>query len=308
VIAVAALVLVTGIAAGVATLLADRSLQPPALVFRALSATAHGRVAWLSVGDMGAPPRVTQAACARVQFARDAGICLVEEPRGREVAHVAYVLDRRFARHHRVELAGIPVRCRLSRDGRWAGITTYAEEELPEGERLAMTSVLLDIQGGRILANLRDFTLDKGPFDRIRAPVDFASITFLDHSDRFYVTVTSGGTRYLAEGSVGGRNIRVLREGLANEALSADGRRLIAKHLAGDSGFWQVTVIDLESWHQTTLQHARSVDDQVDWFDADRVMYHDVTDGGTGIWTLPADGSGGPQLLVPDAYSPSTVR
>jgi hypothetical protein len=38
------------------------------------------------------------------------------------------------------------------------------------------------------------------------------------------------------------------------------------------------------------------------------VVYHDVTDAGTGIWMLSTDGTTGPRLLVPDAFSPAVQR
>ncbi len=54
----------------------------------------------------------------------------------------------------------------------------------------------------------------------------------------------------------------------------------------------------------TLADHAvaeeRSIDDQVEWLDDDTLVYSD----GRNVYTVPADGSGSPELLVRDATSP----
>ena len=71
----------------------------------------------------------------------------------------------------------------------------------------------------------------------------------------------------------------------------------------------ELVVLDLESRSEVRLnQGARSVDDQVEWLDDSHVVYHDVTEDGTGIWTLPTDGTTGPSLLLADAFSPAVQR
>ena len=88
-------------------------------------------------------------------------------------------------------------------------------------------------------------------------------------------------------GSVTGRRLEVIGSGLANEAVSPDGKQLLVKKQTGDRGFWQLVVLDLDSRREITLnQGSRSVDDQVEWLDAGHVVYHDVTEDGTGIWML----------------------
>jgi hypothetical protein len=302
--------LAAGVAVAIGTIAADPTPRAPFVVFRTLAPRdAHGYVAWLPLASPDARRRITGLVCARVQFTASAGVCLTEEARGREVAHIAYVLDRRFVPRHRFVLSGIPVRCRLSPDGRWAAITVYAEEESPAGERLATESVLIDVPTGRRVADLREFALDHAGFAGISDPIDISSVTFDRDSDRFFATLTSSGRRYLVAGSVGSRTLRIVRAGIVNEALSADGRRLIGKQLHDQRGFWQLTVIDLDTWEERALnQGPRSVDDQVDWLDDAHVLYHDVTEDGTAIWKLPADGSGGPQPFIRDAFSASVVR
>jgi hypothetical protein len=243
-----------------------------------------------------------------VFYAGGAGFCLVEEASGRTVTHAAHTFDRQFVTRHRIALRGIPVRVRVSPDGRLGAITTYGEEESPEGERLATETVVIEMASGRVLGDLREFAVDTAGH-AIKGPVDIASVTFEADSDRFYATLSAGSTRYLVRGSVGARRLAVVRPGIANEALSPDGTKLIAKQLADARGVWRISVVDLRTWSERMLnQGDRSVDDQVDWFDDRHVMYHDVTERGTGIWKLPIDGIGWPELLLPDAFSPSVQR
>jgi hypothetical protein len=309
VIGAAAIVLAAAVSLALLSIADRERPEPPFLLFRTLAPpSAHGRVAWRPLDAAHAARHLTPLRCARIHYRGGAGVCLVEEPRGRDTTHAAYVLDRRFSPRARIALAGIPVRGRVSPDGRVAAVTVYAEEESPAGERLAAETLLIDLVSGRPLGDLREFALDSAGFAALRPPFDLSSVAFHADSDRFFATLTSDGERYLVLGSIRDRRLRAIRRGIANEALSPDGRRLIAKRPRGDRGEWQVIVIDLDAGTEQALPHPRSIDDQVDWLDAAHVVYHDVTETGTGIWALPADGTSGPRLLIADAFSPSVAH
>lgn len=70
--------------------------------------------------------------------------------------------------------------------------------------------------------------------------------------------------------------------------------------------------MDLESLKRHTVAETRNVDDQVQWLDDDHLLY--ALPGAadrvamTDEWTVPADGSGEPQMIVPSAYSAAIVR
>ena len=101
----------------------------------------------------------------------------------------------------------------------------------------------------------------------------------------------------------------MLRRGVANEALSPDGRSLAVKKLAADRGRWQLAVIDLATWRERDLpQGPTSVDDQVEWLDDHHVIYHGVDGGSTSLWILPADGGSEPTVLLKHAYSGAVER
>jgi hypothetical protein len=287
---------------------ARKPIATPFVMFRTLAPRpAFGRIAMASPATP-LERRLTPLSCARVHYAGGTGICLVEEVEGKAVRQVLYLFDARFALGTRLVLNGIPIRARVSPDGRLAAVTTYGEEESPAGERLASESMLIDAASGRVLGDLRSFAVAGAADHPIAAPIDISSVAFAD-SDRFYATLSTADHRYLVSGSVVGRRLEVIGSGLANEAVSPDGRRLLVKRLTGTAGFWQLAVLDLDSGGDIALnQGPRSVDDQVEWLDDSHVVYHDVTEDGTGIWMLPTDGTTAPRLLIPDAFSPAVQR
>jgi hypothetical protein len=63
-------------------------------------------------------------------------------------------------------------------------------------------------------------------------------------------------------------------------------------------------VLDLETKREVALAETRSVDDQVEWLDDDRILYGLIQD----VWVVRADGSGVPRIYIPNALSPAVVR
>ncbi len=289
---------------------ARETIAPPFLMFRTLAPRlAHGRVAMIPLQSPHASRHVAPLTCSRLHYAGGGGLCLVEEAHGTMVKQVLYLFDRRFAIRNRLELRGVPIRARVSSDGRLAAVTVYGEEESPAGERLASESMLIDMRSGNTLADLREFAVTNESGPPIEGPVDIASVAFQSDSDRFFATISTATTRYLVSGSVVARRLTVVGLGFANEALSPDDGRLVVKRLVGDRGYWRLGVLDLATMNERALdQGPRSVDDQVEWLDNERVIYHDVTAEGTGIWVLASDGRSGPRLLLADAFSPAVVR
>lgn len=286
-------------------------IAAPFVMFRSLTPDDfHGRVAMVSAAGSDVNRHVTALSCARVNYAGGTGVCMVEEPAGRDVKHVAFLFDSTFTRGKRIELAGIPIRGRVSPDGRSVAITIYGEVRLPSGdERLATESFVVDATTGRIVADLREFALDQGSDAPLAGPLDFASIAFDRGGDRFFATLTTAAERYLVTGSLAARRLTIVRSGVANEALSPDGKRLIVKKRGGGGGSWQLFVLDLDTLTEQALnQGPDSVDDQVEWLDNAHVVYHDATEGGTGIWSLSIDGVTTPRLLIAGAYSPSVQQ
>ena len=290
---------------------ASHVIGTPSVMFRTLAPKEmHGRVSMVPAGKPGSTRHVSSLSCARVHYAGGTGLCLIEEASGATVVHAAYLFDRTFTRGQRIDLTGIPTRARVSPSGRMAAITVYAEEHAPNGEeRLATSSIIIDVTSGTVLANLRDFTIDGSGQPPLDGPLDFAGVSFARDGDRFFATMSTAAEHYVVEGSIAARRVTVVASGMVSEALSSDGNHLIVKKQIGDRGRWQLAVFDLGTNTERALnQGPRSVDDQVEWLDARHVMYHDATEQGTGVWALKTDGIAGPQLLIPDAYSPSAQQ
>ena len=296
------------VASSAAAIAADRVPAAPFVMFRALAPReAHGRVAFVAAATPGGPRHVSPLVCARVHYAGGTGLCLAEEAADGTVRYVADFFDRTFTRRTRLSLAGIPTRGRVSPDGRLAAITVYAEEEGAGGERLASRTTLVDTTSGRVLADLHDFTLDLPAGAAPASPRDFASVAFDRDGDRFFATMMGGGAEYLVTGSIRRRRLEIVATGLASEALSPDGTRLIVKRKSGARGEWQLAVFTLAGNVTRVLDQAPlGIDDQVEWLDDHQVIYHEAAGQSTGAWVLDADGGSAPRLLIADAYSPSS--
>ena len=63
-------------------------------------------------------------------------------------------------------------------------------------------------------------------------------------------------------------------------------------------------MLDLATMRETPLAETRSVDDQAEWLDDDRVLYG--IDGE--VWVVSADGTGKPSRYMAEADSPAVVR
>ena len=166
-------------------------------------------------------------------------------------------------------------------------------------------TTLIDLASGRRIANLEDFVVTRAGRQVTAVDVNFWGITFAEDSDHFYATMATGGKTYLIEGSVSGRSARVLHENVECPSVSPDGTRIAYKRRTGSASTpWRLTVLDLDTTRETPLAETRSVDDQVEWLDDARVLYG----VGGGVYAVPADGSGAPELYVADADSPAVVR
>ena len=94
--------------------------------------------------------------------------------------------------------------------------------------------------------------------------------------------------------------MKVLRDGVECPSLSPDGKQIAYKSRIGDASRWHLRVLDVATLEDHAVAETRSIDDQAEWLDDDTLAYSD----GTNVYTVPADGSGEPGLLVRDATSP----
>lgn len=275
----------------------------PAILFRSVARDGtYGQVGAARLAD----PRsgvLTGLVCDRVHFAAQRGLCIGPSALGTAATARLFGPDLRPRRE--ISLGGLPSRARVSPDGRYAAATTFVSgHSYADQGTFSTATVLIDLVRGRVLANLEEFAITRDG-KRIRSEdVNFWGVTFAGGGDRFYATLATGGQTYLIEARVSSRRGRVLRANVECPSLSPDGTRIAFKKRVGGPGEWRLHVLDLATMAETPLGEERSVDDQAEWLDGERIAY-----GREGhIWVVQADGSGKPRLLLPDSSSPVAVR
>src|SRR5262249_18021717 len=163
---------------------------------------------------------------------------------------------------------------------------------------------LIGRTSGAQVADLEGFTLIVDGHRSTAVDRNFWGVTFAD-DDTFYATAATGGHTWLVRGSISQRRLVSIRPDVECPSLSPDGTRSACK-LQGDlpAGGWRLAVYDLRTGRQTLLAEARSVDDQVEWLDNDRVLYGVPRTGAASatqdVWVVPADGTGPAHVFVHD--------
>jgi hypothetical protein len=145
---------------------------------------------------------------------------------------------------------------------------------------------------------------------------NFWGVTFADGGDRFYATLASGGRTYLIERNVNSGEARVLKENVERPSLSPDGSRLVFKKRFSQGlrkVEWQPYVLDLATMAERSLAETRTVDDQVEWFDASHVIYSLKDEGPPAtirpdLWAVSVDTDAAPQRLWTSAMSPAVIQ
>ncbi|HEX4464988.1 MAG TPA: hypothetical protein VH042_10150 [Solirubrobacterales bacterium] len=251
----------------------------------------HGKVKQLP-GDLS---------CERVYFAAGRGICMGVAPSG--VDYTAQVFNSKMETLNTITLSGLPSRARVSEDGRYGAMTVFVtgDSYLESSTAFSTRTYVVDMASGKAIDQLEQFSVSKDgkPFDAV--DFNFWGITFdPNDSDRFYATLGTGDHHYLVEGSIKGREMKVLRDGVECPSLSPDGKQIAYKSRIGHSNRWHLRVLDVATLKDHPVAETRSIDDQAEWLDDRTLAYSD----GTNVYTVPADGSGEPGLLVRDASSP----
>uniref|UniRef100_UPI001040EBDE TolB family protein n=1 Tax=Actinomadura roseirufa TaxID=2094049 RepID=UPI001040EBDE len=296
---------------------AVRPDRPGQLLFRQAGAgPASGRLAAVALsrppGAAAVPApsarTISGLSCVRVHAAGGTGVCLTVERAARAQTY-AIVLDGQGRRSHLFPIEGVPSRAQVSADGRMISWTTFVEGHDYQSKNLSTRTGVFDRRTGRLWLDLERFRLFRDGRRVWAADVNYWGVTFTRDDDRFYATVRTKDVTYLVEGRVGDRTMRTLRTNVECPSLSPDGTRLAFKKATGDpSRPWRLHVLDLRTMRETPLAEPASVDDQAVWIDDRTVGYGRLRAGGTDVWTVPADGSGAPRLLLPDAFSPAAIH
>jgi hypothetical protein len=285
----------------------------PHLVFRNTAlGSGYGRAAVVPLSAPAGPRAITPASCDRVYATYRRTLCLAAK-RGLTVTYRAQVLGPEWSPVRDLPLTGLPSRARLSPDGTLAATTTFVYGDSYANPGQFSTRSVVTRADGSLAADLEQFELVVDGRPVTAADRNVWGITFAD-DDRFYATASSGGRTWLVRGELRARRMTALREDVECPSLSRDGTRIgFKKHGNLPPGKWRLAVYDLATGKETLLAETRSVDDQVEWLDDATILYGLPRTGASGaatsdIWTVPADGTGAAEVLVPDAWSPAVVR
>ncbi|HEY5820700.1 MAG TPA: hypothetical protein VIT20_01900 [Propionibacteriaceae bacterium] len=295
-----------------ATLNPSTVLAEPRIVFRnVVLGPDYSKLAMVSIADPGGPRAVTPVSCERVYATAGSGVCVSAE-QGVAPTYAVSLLDAALRPTTTDELVGLPSRARMSADGSLVSTTTFVS-----GHSYAQTTFSTQTvvrRNGRALSDLETWTTTL-PNGTTLNQIDrnYWGVTFAGDDDTFFATAASGGTTWLVRGSLRQRTMTALRTDAECPSLSPDGTRIAyKKRLDQRAGTWRLAVLDLATNHETLLAETRSVDDQVEWFDGSRMLYALPRSGSeattSDVWSVAADGSGAPAVLIEHASSPAVVR
>jgi Tol biopolymer transport system component len=215
-----------------------------------------------------------------------------------------------------MDLPGLPIRARVSPDGKLAASTVFVTGENYASENFTTRTTLYDLATRQAIADLETFTVERDgkPFSNI--DFNYWGVTFRRDSNRFLATLGTGGKRFLVEGDVARRRFQVIANDVECPSLSPDERHVVFKRKREQTFGWQLWAMNLEtreSWPITDDQ--QDIDDQVEWLDDGRVIYGMVLGPGSpeenlGIWMSRIDRAAGKnrEFFIRSGWSPAAGR
>ena len=208
--------------------------------------------------------------------------------------------------------AQLPSRVPMSGDWSLDATTTFVGgHSYAQG---SFSSRDIDSSNGMNLGNIESWRakIDGRPSRSVDR--NFWGVTFAEDDDTFYVTAASGASTWLMRGSIREKSMVSLRTDAECPSLSPGQSRIAHKKRVDCKapGAWRLAVLDLRTGHASLLAEARSVDDQAEWLDNNRLLYglpRPRSEATTSdVWVVPADGTGAPTVFIPEASSPAVVR
>ncbi|WP_410654299.1 hypothetical protein [Amycolatopsis sp. lyj-112] len=264
-----------------------------------------GHLATVPADQPGEPRKVAGLSCDRFAASAGTALCLAAQPGVLPPMTDVIVLDKDLREIRRLELPGTPSRGRVSPDGELVYWTMFVSGDSYAATGFSTRAGILDLSSGQLLKSIEEMTVLLDGKRYYSSDVNYWGITFAPDGERFYATMGTKGKTYLIEADYRKFTAKVLRENVECPSLSPDGKRIaFKKRVSGDlAAPWRLAVLDLASGKETLLAETRSVDDQAAWLD-DRTVAYGLE---SGIWAVPADGSGSARELVQGGSSPAGV-
>jgi hypothetical protein len=292
------------------------TLPRPPVAFRYTGpGDAYGRLVTADLGSGAGDETVTALRCDRLDLAAGHGICLTAR-RGVFTTYEAILFDASFQTRHTLPLSGVPSRTQVSPDGRLGAMTVFESGHSYASGQFSTRTSIVDLDSGEVVVpDLERFTVVYDGKEIQGADFNFWGVTFTRDGTRFYATLATEGRQYLIEGDVRERRARVLRADVECPSLSPDEHRVAFKRREGGglgAVTWRLSVLRLDTLEDWPLSEQHNVDDQVAWLDDTTILYalpaSEAGTAATDTWAVPADGSGSPRLVMPNAYSLVVIR
>ena len=286
-------------------------LAGPHVTFRSTSRDSnYGVLAAVSLDNPTGLRAYFDVSCERQYSTRAGGICLSSN-RGVVTTYSIVSLNPELQKVGDTALTGTPSRARISTDGGTNATTTFVSGHSYADTAFSTETIIR--RNGVSLGNLEEWKSYVDDRPMLAASRNFWGVTFSGDGDTFYATGSITPTTWLMKGSLSKRTLTSVRTDAECPSLSPDGTKLGYKKRLGnpDPGIWRFAVLDLETNKETVLAETRNVDDQLAWLDDNHVLYQLPRSGTdatvTDVWSVPADGSGKPEVFIPEASSPSVV-
>lgn len=271
-----------------------------------------GMAATVPLADPGGRRAVSGKSCDRVYGTGELTFCL-QTKHGLATNVQAAVYDSRWNETAGWPLPGIPSRARTNSDGSLLASTVFVTGHAYAAAGFSTETVIRDPNGPGT-GNLEDFALVLDG-TRIKASDrNIWGVTFAPGKpDVFYATASSQGNIWLVQGSIAGRTLTVIRNGIECPSVSPDGTRIAYKKSDTGTlaGHRRIAVLDLAGGTETVLSEQQSIDDQIEWLDDSTLLYGLPRAGSevdSDIWSIGTDPAAVPALFIEHASSPSVVR
>jgi len=272
----------------------------------------YGQLAFAPYESLDQSQFIETLYCEAAYVAGGRGICLAPK-NGLLTTYAAKLFDANtFKIIAEFPLKGVPSRCRMSSDGKLAAATVFLSGHDYASVNFSAQTLLIDVDNSRIIADLEEFSIGKDGHSFSNKDFNFWGVTFTPDARHFYATLSTGQQHFLIKGNIAKRSATVIHENVECPSLSPDASRIAYKKRFMVNGrvLWQLHILDLKTNRETPLSERRSVDDQLEWLDNNRVLYSlpkSSSSAITNIWLAAADGSSDPMLFLKNAYSPSAA-
>ena len=287
------------------------SVDPGDIVFRSTApGDSYGLLGSVSAADPTGRRAVSDLACDRVDATEELVSCLRTE-RGVTTSFRWFVYDDALSEQWSAPLPGIPSRTRIADDSS-AWVSTVFVTGHTYGASGFSTATVIHGADGTDYGNLEDFAFTVNGDPVAAADRNFWGVTFVPRTTSFYATAASGGRTWLVRGDLADRTLVAIHDGVECPSLSPDGTTIAYKKAVDGSSptTWVPAVLDLASGRETVLPDDRPLDDQIEWLDDTTIIYgiaREDAPGDSDVWSIAADGSSAPELLIEHAWSPSVV-